>query len=409
MNTTDILQPDSAMLAKEDIGSSFIHWEVAELKPGEKKTIKHHQKEKRKLEKEIQQLEEELEILKIAHRNAVEFEAAETANRKNIETEIQTLQSEIEKLRAQLNAKQERKGKLKKAIKQHIGSHDDLKEREPALVEREPQKETSGSKNKFLKVLFRQILPGIMLVLFCIFDAKNMYDNLNNYNNDTIKHSFISAIIFVAVLFTSFGVKMKNTFTFWFAFLVFLTLANVPQFLGRDPKFGLSNLTSSPEHMVIFALSFGGSILITLLNLSLKEKRKDPSVAANTSISQEPIETPAAKTLKSLYKELDATDNSINMLEKKIAEKQNQSQQKKNDAEQDTASKTTEKIAAIKSFAEKQNQIEDRIEKITTQFADLQDACISSIEKYRQEVSIHQLIHDYPEAVNYVDIKSIII
>jgi hypothetical protein len=214
-------------------------------------------------------------------------------------------------------------------------------------------------------------------------------------------------IIFAVVLFTSFGVKMKNTVTFWIAFLVFLALANIPQFLGRDPKIGLSNLTSSPEHMIVFAISFGGSILITLLNLALREKRKKPIHV--TTGSNEPIETLAARTLSNLYREIDAVDSSISVIKSKVAELRNTLQQRIKDAEQETASKTTEKVEAIKSIVEQQNQIAGRIENIRTQIEDLQDACTASIEKYRQEVSIHQLIHDYPKTINYIDIKSITI
>lgn len=409
MNTTDIQLPDFVILAKEDIASSLTNWEEPELKPGEKKSVKYYQKKKRCHEKEIKQMEEELEVLKIAHRNVVYFEAAETANHKNFEGEIQALQTEIEKLQTLVHSKQERKENLKKGVNQHLSRHPELKERELVSESSEEQREASGSKNRVFKYFFQQILPGIMLVLFCMFDAKNMYDNLENYNNDTAKHTFISAIIFVAVLFTSFGVKVKNTVTFWIAFLVFLSLANVPQFMGKNPPFGLVNLTNSIEHMVIFALSFGGSILITLLSLSLKEKKNEPSIAGNTLISQAPIETPAARTLNSLYNEFDAADSIINGLEHKIAEKQNQLQQRKNDAGQETAFKTNEKVEALKSFVQKQNEITDKIEKVTEQIDDLQDACIVSIDKYREEISIHRLIHDYPEPINYVDIKSITI
>ena len=83
--------------------------------------------------------------------------------------------------------------------------------------------------------------------------------------------------------------------------------------------------------------------------------------------------------------------------------------EEKNDAEQETATSTKEKVEAIKSFAVKQIQITDNIEKIKMQADDLLDSCIASIEKYRQEISINQLIHDYPEAINYVDVKSITI
>lgn len=406
MTTTDN-KLDSAMLAQEDIGSSFTNWEVPEIKPGEKKTFKFYQKKKRALDKEIEQLQDELDVSKLAHQNALEFEATETSNRKNYEAEILRLQSEIEKQEEQLNTRLERRERLDKAIKQHLSRHSDLKDRQPVAENREQQKQTTTWINGLLRVLFRQVLPGVLLILFCAFDAKNMYDNLNNYNNDTAKHTFIAAIIFAVVLFTSFGVKMKNTLTFWIAFLAFLALANVPQFLGRDPKIGLSNLTSSPEHMIVFAISFGGSILVTLLNLALKEKRKEPADVATTP--SEPIETPAARTLKNLYREFDAVDVSISTIMNKVAELKNILQQRIKYAEQETASKTTEKVEAIKSIIEQQNQITGKIENIRTQIEDLQDACTASIEKYRQEVSIHQLIHDYPETINYIDIKSITI
>jgi NADH:ubiquinone oxidoreductase subunit 3 (subunit A) len=406
MTTTDNLQLDSARLAQEDIGSPT-NWEGPELKPGEKKTIKYKQKEKRNLEKIIDEKQEELEIVKIAYKEAVDFETTETVKRKQMETDIRILEAEIEKLHAQLNAKQERKQKLAIAVNQHVAANRELKKRNEALPVEAPQNTPTVEKKKFAAKFFRQVLPVIMLVLFCVFDGVNMFLNLNNYNYDTVRHGFISAVIFVAVLFTSFGVKFKNTPAFWIAFIVFLSIANVPQFMGKDPKFGLTNLTSSPEHLVIFVLSFAGSILVTLLNLSLKEKKE--KLIGEVDAPVKAIETPATQKLNALYGEMDATDNDIVMLEQKITGRHNKIQQIKNDTERETATKTNEKVEAVQSFAAKQKQITNIIEEIRAQIEELQDDCVASIDKYRQEISIHQLIHDFPQKVNYVDIKTITI
>jgi NADH:ubiquinone oxidoreductase subunit 3 (subunit A) len=398
-------KPDIAQLAKEDLGSSFTKWNSHELKLGEKKIVKYYQHEKIRLEKEIKNLNDTLSALNIAYKKAVEYKAEDSIKWKSLEKEILDTETRIERLQSQLEAIIIKKGKLEDAIKLHLINNPELKERESNPVGRESGESKIIPPKKASKGFLKTFLP-VLLVLFCMFDGTNMFINLNNYSYDNVRHGFISIIIFVAVLFTSFGVKAKNSWQFWLAFIVFLTLANVPQFLGKDPKFGLSNLTNSPEHIVIFVLSFFGSIIVTLLNLSLREKKE---VVITENVPVQKAVTEASKNLDKLYIQLDTTNANAVTIEAQISECQSELNDKKKKAEQDTTTTKAEKVYAIEAVIKKQNEINIEITKLNGVVEALPEKCHKLIIAYREKIYFMQLANGIEKSITYEDLQSITI
>jgi NADH:ubiquinone oxidoreductase subunit 3 (subunit A) len=398
-------KPDIAQLAKEDLGSSFTNWNSHELKPGEKKIVKYYQHEKIRLEKEIKNLNDTLSTLNIAYEKAVEYKAEDSIKWKSIEKEIHDAETRIEKLQSHLEALIIKRGKLEDAIKLHLINNPELKERESNAIAHESSETKVIPPKRASKGFLKTFLP-VLLVLFCMFDGTNMFINLNNYSYDNVRHGFISIIIFVAVLFTSFGVKAKNSWQFWLGFIVFLTLANVPQFLGKDPKFGLSNLTNSPEHIVIFVLSFFGSIIVTMLNLSLKEK-KEVVIAENVPVQK--VETEASKNLGKLYVQFDATNISVAAIEAQISEGQNELTEKRKKFELDTTTSSNERVQAIETIITKQAQITSMMDNLNSGIADLPEKCHSLIIGYREEIYFLKLANGMEKPIIYEDLQSITI
>lgn len=406
MRTAYTSKPDVGQLAKDDLGSSITNWNTHELKPGEKKIVKYYQQEKVRMEKEIKNLNDTLSALNIAYEKAVEFKAEDSIKWKSLEKEIQDTEVEIEKLQNQLEVLIVKKDKLDNAIKLHLINNPELKERTDVATGNENVKTSNAAPKRVSKGFLKAFLP-VLLVLFCLFDGTNMFINLNNYSYDNVRHGFISVIIFAAVLFTSFGVKAKNSWQFWIAFIVFLTLANVPQFLGKDPKFGLSNLTNSPEHIVVFVLSFFGSILVTILNLSLREKKGVALPLENSFVQK--VETQAEKELNMLYHQFDTTNASLNTTENQISKKKSEVTEKKKAGELDTATTTTEKVNAIQTIVAKQGQVENEIDKLNTDITALPDKCHRLITAYREKIYFLQLANGIEKSIVYEDLHLITI
>ena len=64
------------------------------------------------------------------------------------------------------------------------------------------------------------------------------------------------------------------------------------------------------------------------------------------------------------------------------------------------------KLKAIQQLDEEHAQLQMEVEKTQVQIDDLPDEMRDSIQEYRQEIEIMQLINNYPSTVNYYDINS---
>lgn len=147
--------------------------------------------------------------------------------------------------------------------------------------------------------------------------------------------------------------------------------------------------------------------MVTILNLSLKEKKKQTSIKDNVLPVQSEAEIAAGKMLNRLHYELNETTSGILTLENNITAKEKQLEDNKKSAEQQTALRTSEKVEAIQALSSKQNQLTNDADNIRTKIDDLPAECKASIEVYRQELAILQLINDYPQSINYHDVQSI--
>lgn len=253
----------------------------------------------------------------------------------------------------------------------------------------------------------KSILLMGMLIFISGFDAYNMYVSLEKFDHDPTKYQILCSFVFCAVLYTSYNLKKRNTPILWIGFLLFVTVANIPQFLGRNPVFGLSNLLNSPSHMIVFVISFFGSIIITVSNQLLS---KHPKLEKDTS---DPLIQMATESQLSdqhqftllLQKKGDLTRQENFLLSKKVGQDKQLEDLSKNS--EDTEKATIDgKIKAVQQLDEEHAQLQMEIEQIQVQIDDLPEEMRECIQEYRQEIEIMQLINNYPNTVNYYDINS---
>ena len=253
----------------------------------------------------------------------------------------------------------------------------------------------------------KSILLMGMLIFISGFDAYNMYASLDKFDHDPTKYQILCSFIFCAVLYTSYNLKKHNTPILWIGFLLFVTVANIPQFLGRNPVFGISNLLNSPSHMIVFVISFFGSIIITVSNQFLNKHPKTTKNSADPE-AQLPTDSQVSDNIQfsQLLKkrgDLSLRDGLI-LSKKAVLEKQLEDMGRKSE---DMEKATIDgKLKAIQQLDEEHVQLQMEVEKIQVQVDDLPEEMKDSIQEYRQEIEIMQLINNYPSTVNYYDINS---
>lgn len=250
------------------------------------------------------------------------------------------------------------------------------------------------------------LLTG-MLIFISGFDGFNMYLALEKFDHDPTKYQILCSFVFCAVLFTSYNLKKHNTPILWIGFLLFVSVANVPQFLGRDPVFGISNLVNSPSHMIVFVISFFGSVLITVINQWLSTNTKD-DIKPHTSIDHVPAESQINDKLQfnQLLKKREELFMKERLILSKTADKDKQLENLAQNSEDKEKAIIDEKLNAIQELDEEQTQLQVEIEQIQVQINDLPEELRECIQEYRQEIEIMQLINNYPAIVNYHDINS---
>lgn len=400
MTITQNQKPDAARFAKDDLASNYNKWHEAERKPGEVKIVKHFRDRRSHLISQKKTKERELLLKEKELEYAREFNTSDSNRQErenNIKTEIAGLDKELELLRIELQ-------KVEAAITR-------LKIKNPQLKKQAVDSEVASTpikvKNNWFLKYGKSILLMGMLIFISGFDAYNMYASLDKFDHDPTKYQILCSFIFCAVLYTSYNLKKHNTPILWIGFLLFVTVANIPQFLGRNPVFGISNLLNSPSHMIVFVISFFGSIIITVSNQLLS---KHPKTTKNSSAPEAQLPTDSQVSDNIQFSQLLKKRGDLSLrdglLLSKKAVLQKQLEDMARNSEDMEKATIDGKLKAIQQLDEEHAQLQMEVEKIQVQVDDLPEEMKDSIQEYRQEIEIMQLINNYPSTVNYYDINS---
>jgi hypothetical protein len=394
---------DPAMLAKEDLASNYNKWHEAERKPGEVKIARQFRDYRSFLINQKMQKEKELQLKEKQLEYAHQFDTSDSKRQEidaKIKDEICRLKDDLKQVGPELQ-------KVEEAITRHKIRYPEFKEQIEAVAIETP---VSNTKSNWFLDFGKNILLIGMLIFICVFDAYNMYTSLEKFAHDPTKYQILCSFIFCAVLYTSYNLKKNNTVILWVGFLLFVTAANVPQFLGRDPVFGVTNLLKSPSHIIVFVISFFGSILITLINQKLG-KVKIVEVEENIPILPELTENEINDRVQ--FNQLLRKREELLLKEKNSSSQINEKEKQLITLAQvyDDKEKATidEKLGAIVQISKEQTEMEEEIEQFQVKIEYLPEELKDYIEKYRQEVEILQIINSYPKTVNYQDINSITI
>lgn len=393
-------KPDAARFAKEDLASNYNKWQEAERKPGEVKITRQFRDYRSFLINQKKLKERELLLKEKQLDYAREFDTSDIKRQQKedkIKAETYQLGEDLKQVRAELQ-------KVEEAITRLKIKNPEFK----AQIETKPvDTATSKSENNWFMKLGKNILLTGMLIFISAFDAYNMFISLEKFDHDPIKYQILCSFIFCAVLFTSYNLKKHNTPILWIGFLLFVSVANIPQFLGRDPVIGISNLLNSPSHIIVFVISFFGSVLITVINQWLNTNTKN-DVKPHASMDHELAESQINDKLQfnQLLKKREDLFMKERLILSKTTDKDKQLENLAQNSEDKEKATIDEKLNAIQQLDEEQTQLQVEIEQIQVQINDLPEELRESIQEYRQEIEIMQLINNYPSAVNYHDINS---
>jgi hypothetical protein len=368
-------------LAERDFKKPGLNWNSEEWMPGEKEILYWYKDQKEACRTETESVQTEEKILKMAQVNALE--AAHRNAKPGLIFEEESKQKMLE-------AKQEALQQKKKAAEDTIGFFEIAHPEYARIPEVEEKNEVAPRAPGKYAVNYHA-LGYILLILFGFFDAVNMRKNLNNYSYEPMRNLLIAAVIFAGVLYFSIRIKRQNNMSSWLAYLFFLILANVPQFMGKGhPQFALTNLTSSVSHVFVFMLSFVGSLVVTFVNRSGSGNNPQPAPSIQAEPEQPDAELAKYKMLKyrlkvienDLYgvvREAEASRDKVALYRKDLSD----GELKHND----------EKVAALQVFSAELNKLKEKIKAIQRRKELLTEQCGEALRIYREEIGILKIIH----------------
>lgn len=391
-------KPDAAQIAQKDLGSNYSQWHEAEKKPGEKRICKLYVEYSRALCNERDQKQKQLDFLKTQLEYARHYDVSDVSSQERktkLSIENEQLEQKLPSMQAELQQVEDTIARLQ--IRNPSLSQ------QPVLIANAIG--STQDKDSRFRIIAKELILLAMLIFICAFDAYNMYVSLEKFEHDPTRYQILCAFIFCAVLFTSYNLKKNNSALFWTGFLLFVTIANIPQFLGRQPVLGIANLFNSPAHVIVFAISFLGSIVITVINqkLGTESKKVDASIPRlldsekqtldkvqyNQLIKKQDVLT---EKLQDIYSSLDTNKRKMENMERESKEIETIS--------------LDEKLKAMQKLDQEQSNIQEEIDQLQIQIDELNDQLRDCIQEYRQEVAIQQLISSYPSKVNYLDIHT---
>lgn len=126
----------------------------------------------------------------------------------------------------------------------------------------------------------------VAMIGITLFDASNVFYSLQDYNYNPELNFCIATLAFFCILFASRSVKIKSDTQNWIIFTGFLIAAITPNFLGKNPTWGIGHLLDSPDHIYRLFYSVAGSLFIVYL-FSKNKKQGKASLEEDVSTLQD--------------------------------------------------------------------------------------------------------------------------
>jgi hypothetical protein len=388
-------------IADIDVKNIAIQWEEKSIKPGELFL-------KSESALVVSALEEQRD--ENSQQTAIKVSANEYAKLNEMQNNDEVKTKILDQYQEKESQLTERKERLEKSKAMLVEKRNVLKY---SLPEEEPQPEIKKAMPEIKEKKERSgYLLLFVLIAFCLYDGMNMFFGLNNFKYNLLKNAAIAITSFGFVLFGSLFVKKNNDVMSWIIFLIALSVSNIPQFLGHPVTFSLSNLTSNPDNIIAFAISFIGSISVTVMNARDMSKKSTAIVAIPVpEIIVQPLseeEKHAIKTYRQFENRIAEVEKELNQIITAIEKLEYDKEKQMNEIEERGLQGKKEKLEALMQFQSDIKQLEAHSKKLEQDIADEKENLKERLLLYRAEVELLLLLRDIAKEAHFVDLNTIL-
>lgn len=385
----DNIIKDSASLAKKDFANPRVN-KFSGWKPGEIEIMNRASVRKAQLEKDLT----ERQIDKEAHKKLLE-KLSNTSNESDIKEDLERIKDSTTNKENDLRKMDEREKTLENIAKSMKASFPGL---EYSVAVNDEIKE-SIKKNSILgikQLTFNNTTAIIMLIFLAFFDGSNFYSNLKNYINIPFQNLLLSLVVIGGVLTFSLRIKNSGGTRNWIPYLLFLILAQVPQFMGENPQFGIVNLTKNVHHVLFFLMSFVGSLSVTYaVRKTDKKSIQDQKYAPEEKEKDnENIPVEVINDYKNIRSRITSIKIEKEQIEKQISELVKQKKEIEVKIKNEAKEYENQKLNAISEVAKGIEKIDNEITDLKEEIKDVPRLMVEAIEAYRNEIYILKLLSD---------------
>jgi hypothetical protein len=268
------------------------------------------------------------------------------------------------------------------------------------------KQDNNGKKNSF-----SETMAIILLIFLALFDGVNFYYNLRGYENLFFKNILLSSGVIAGVFLFSLRIKKESTTRNWIPYLLFLIAAQIPQFMGQSPHFGVVHLTKNISHILFFVISFFGSLVVTFSlqhrnKNTVSTEEKDPN-ALKPNIEIVPAEV--LNRYKQLKEKVAKNEQEIKRLKDSLAQLSGKRTQIQEQKEKEIKEKENSIYHAAAEIHSAIQDLQDEIDMLEIQIAGLDRETCDAIEVYRNEIKILQIISGDESEWEFEELENIVI